>query len=96
MRTIEQIAAAARKKNVRFNVEKRDKTKLFDGWDICLCSAFDGYLSNSWATLVDFEDGNGLIFMWCDARTPTATERMFAERIAYQCSNIHEFDCTGD
>lgn len=94
MRTLEQIADSARKKNVMFCIEKRDKTKLYDGYDICLASAFDGYMSNSWATLVDFEDGNGLVFMWCDARTPTKTERMFAERLAYQCSNFHECDWT--
>lgn len=94
MRTQEQIAEAAHKKNVMFQITKRSPHKMYGGFDICLASASDGYLSNSWATLVDFEDGNGLVFMWCDARTPTKTERMFAERLVYQNSNFHECDWT--
>lgn len=93
MRTLEQIAAAAKKKNVSFEITER-QGRMYDGYDICLASAFDGYCSNSWATLVDFEDGNGLQFMWCDGRTPTATERLFAERLAFRCSNFHLCDWT--
>lgn len=93
MRTLEQIAAAAKKKNVSFEITER-QGRMYSGYDICLASAFDRYCSNSWATLVDFEDGKGLQFMWRDGRTPTATERMFAERLAFRCSNFHLCDWT--
>lgn len=93
MRTLEQIADAAKKKNVSFQITER-QGRMYGGYDICLASAFDGYCSNSWATLVDFEDGKGLQFMWCDGRTPTATERLFAERLAFRCSNFHLCDWT--
>lgn len=93
MRTQEQIAAAAKKKNVAFEIVKREG-RMYGGFEVAFASAFDGYGTSSWCSFVDFEDGNGLTLIWCDARTPTATERMFAERLLYQNSNLHVCDWT--
>lgn len=93
MRTQEQIATAAMKKHVMFSIEKREN-RMYDGFEVMFASAFDGYMTNSWCSFVDFENGKGLEIVWCDARTPTATERMFAERLLYQNSNLHECNWT--
>lgn len=62
MRTLGQIAAAAKKKNVSFEITER-QGRMYGGYDICLASAF-------------------------------AAERMFAERLAFRCSNSHLCDWT--
>ena len=51
MRTLEQIAAAAKRKGVMFQIE--EKTTPWEPYgcgmyDICLASKFDGHCSSSW------------------------------------------------
>lgn len=95
MRTLEQIAAAAKRKGVMFQIE--EKTTPWEPYgcgvyDICLASKFDGHCSSSWFVFDPENKNYPLVQM--DARTPTETERLFAERLAFRCSNFHECDWT--
>lgn len=95
MRTLEQIAAAAKRKGIMFQIEEKTTPWEPSGcgmYDICLASKYDGYCSSSWFVFDPNDKDYPLV--QCDARTPTKTERLFAERLAFRCSNFHECDWT--
>lgn len=86
MRTQEQIAMAAMKKNIAFKVRFRDKGYPYPHMEILMTSAHD--CRCNWFNLN--EDGT----VRCDYGYPTKAMRNFAERLFHQCSDLHECDWT--